>query len=134
MLTHAVANHWPAVVRDVLGLGYRRRDIFTTLDLEEMLAIVVAAPPNSSVRYFADEGWSREAHLLANLTEQQAGITSIPQAYDRPGMDQRVVDPARLAPDGSELFRGEVMTWEEMDQMDEKWSGVSGGKTTVRKW
>ena len=129
-----MANHWPAVVRDVLDLGYRRRDIFTTLDLEEMVAIVVAAPPNSAIRYFADEGWSREAHLLANLTEQQAGITQIPQAYDRPGMEQRAADPARMAPDGSELFRAEVMTWDEMDDMDARWSGVPGGNATVRKW
>jgi hypothetical protein len=134
MLTHAVVNHWPAVVRDVLALGYRRRDIFTELDLGEMLSIVVAAPPDSSVRYFVDQGWSREAHLLAALTEHQAGITQIPQAYDRPGIDERRIDPSRMAPDGSELFRGEVMTWDEMDEMDARWSGAPSGKTTVRKW
>lgn len=133
MLTHAVSAHWHAVVRDVLALGYRIGDIFTTLGLEEMLAIVVAAPPQSSLRHFLDGGWSREAHLLANLSESAGGVSTINDRYERPGV-QHTADPARLAPDGSEIFRAEVMTWEEMDQMDKKWSGVAGGKTTVRKW
>lgn len=134
MLTHAVSIHWHAVVRDVLSLGYQIRDIFTTLGLEEMLAIVIAAPPQSSLRHFLDEGWSREAHLLANLSEKASGVSSLNGRYERPGVPPQQIDPARLAPDGSELFRGDVMTWDEMDEMDAKWSGVAGGKATVRKW
>ena len=113
MLTQAVGAHWHAVVRDVLGLGFRARDIFTELDLAEMVSIVIAAPPNSSLRYFLDSGWSREAHLLANLAEQRAGIADLVDPYERPGLDERAT------PDDGRLLKADVMSWEEMDRLDE---------------
>ena len=135
MLTHAVGNHWHAVVRDVLSMGFRAGDIFTDrLTLEEMVAIVVAAPPSSSLRYFIDAGWTREAHLLANLTEQGAGIANIESPYERPGLDDRKFDPSQLAPDGGRLFKADVMTWDEMDELDRQRAAAPKGKTTVRTW
>lgn len=128
MLTQAVGVHWHAVVRDVLALGYRASDIFTELGLGEMVSIVVAAPPNSSLRYFLDEGWSREAHLLANMAEQRAGIAELNDPYQRPGLDQRA------APKDDRIMRGDVMSWSEMDRLDERRRASSGGKTTKKVW
>lgn len=54
-----------------------------------------AAPPGSSVRYALDQGWSREAHLLANLTERDAGLINLPGRYPRPGVE---VQPAPAKP------------------------------------
>ncbi|MCV7174940.1 hypothetical protein [Mycolicibacterium sphagni] len=133
MLTHAVGTHWLAIVRDVMALGYRKEDIFTTLGFAEMLAIVVAAPPLSSVRYALEGGWSREAHLMANILEQRAGIADISAPLERPGIDQR---PA-TAP-GGQAFTGESMTWEEADRLDEVRAAAakSGnvGTTTKKVW
>jgi len=133
-LTFVVGHHWHALVRDVLDLGYRVRDIFTELTLEEMVAIVVAAPPQSSVRHALDAGWSREAHLLANLTEQNAGLTDISEPYSRPGLEDR--DPPKPVANG--VLTADVMTWAEMDALDAERDarGASGqsGNTTVRTW
>lgn len=128
MLTQVVGVHWHALVRDVLSLGYRSGDIFTELDLGEMISIVVASPPNSSLRYFLDEGWSREAHLLANMAEQRAGIATLNDPYNRPGLDQRAT------PQDDRLLKSDVMSWEEMDLLDERRRASSGGVTTKKVW
>lgn len=129
MLTQAVGMYWHALVRDVLALGFRARDIFTELDLGEMVSIVVAAPPDSSLRYHLDGGWSREAHLLANMTEQRAGLTDLKDPYERPGLDQRA------AAKDDRIMRADVMSWEEMDRLDEqRRRASSGGKTTKKVW
>jgi len=130
MLTHVVGRHWPAVVRDVLALGYRVGDIFSTLTLEELLAVVVAAPPSSSVRTALDAGWSREAHLLANLNEQRAGLTDLSEPYERPGVEQR---PAKTVSQG--IIQSDVMTWDEMDALDAKRDAIgASGKSSMRTW
>lgn len=127
--------HWHALVRDVLSLGFQIKDMFTRLDLAEMVAIVVAAPPSSSLRHFQDEGWSREAHLLANMAEQNAGLAQVSEPFDRPGLGSR-----QQAPDS--VMRGDSMTWAEMDALEEarakagaaaKASGVAS-KTVRRSW
>lgn len=109
MLTQVVGDHWHALVRDVLALGYRTADMFTTLSVADMVAIVVGAPPTSSVRYFIEGGWSREAHLLANMQEGNAGVARLDEPYQRPGIQERADE---------RLFRGDEMTWEEMDALD----------------
>jgi hypothetical protein len=128
MLTAAVGRFWHALVRDVLALGYRTADMFTTLSCSEMVSIVVAAPPDSSLRYFLDNGWSREAHLLANMAEQQSGVAKLDGPYERPGLGER-------SP-GDNIFPADVMTWEEMDRLDAlRESGqVKKGKTHVKVW
>jgi hypothetical protein len=131
MLTQVVGAHWHALVRDVLSLGYRIKDMFLgELGLAELVAIVVAAPPQSSIRHFMDEGWSREAHLLANMAEQRAGLTDLNEAYDRPGLDER-----GNSPNDGRIVRADVMTWEEMDKLDaERRKSAPGGVTTKKVW
>lgn len=129
MLTHVVGRHWPAVVRDVLALGYRVSDIFSTLTLEELLAVVIAAPPSSSVRTALDAGWSREAHLLANMQEQRAGLTDLSEPYERPGVERA---PKTVS---QGIIQSDVMTWDEMDALDAKRDAIgSSGKSSVRTW
>lgn len=60
--------------------------MFTTLDLADMLAIAVAAPSSSAVFESMSGGWTREAHLLANLQEGNAGLVELNHRYERPGM------------------------------------------------
>lgn len=128
-LARVVGECWHALVRDLLTMGYRAEDMFTTLSLSEMISIVVGAPPTSSVRYFLDEGWSREAQLLANLQEQHAGIGQLHQPYPRPGIAQREADPMA---DGK-FFPGEAMTWEEADRRDAaRYASKPQGRTRTR--
>lgn len=94
-LVDTLATHWRAVQRDLLTLGYRESDIGTRLDLGEMIAVVCAAPAGTAVRWALEQGWSREAHLLANLTEREAGLINLPSRYPRPGID---VQPAPAKP------------------------------------
>lgn len=114
-LARVVGECWHALARDVIALGYRRQDMFTTLDLSDMISIVVGAPPTSSVRYFLDGGWSREAQLLANMQEQQSGIAQpLTEPYPRPGIEDRREDPM----EGAKFFPMQAMTWEEADKRD----------------
>jgi hypothetical protein len=80
--------------------------MFTTLDLADMVAIAVAAPPNSSVDAAMTGGWSREAHLLANMQEGEAGLVNLDHRYDRPGM---------VEDRGPKFVPMDDMSWEEMD-------------------
>jgi hypothetical protein len=97
-----------------MSLGYRASDLFTELSIGEVLSIIVGAGPDSSVRYCLDGGWSREAHLLANLQESSAGLANLKQPYQRPGLDERPEENQR----GRDILHGQSMTWEEMDRMD----------------
>lgn len=114
MLTRVVYECWHALVRDVLALGYRTEDMFTTLSLADMVSIVVGAPPGSAVRHWLDGGWTRTDHLLANQQEQRAGIATLPEAYPRPGLETRAADPMADA----KFFPMEAMSWEEADKRD----------------
>lgn len=73
----------------MLALGYRASDMFTTLDLGDMVAIAAAAPQGTAVFESMSGGWTREAHLLANMQEGNAGLGELNQRYDRPGMSDR---------------------------------------------
>lgn len=96
----------------------------------EILSIVLGAGPNSAVRYCLDGGWSREAHLLANLQESNAGLATLQEPYSRPGLDARPEQDK-----GRDILHGQAMTWEEMDAMDAKRAaaGKSGKTGTTRK-
>lgn len=97
----------------------------------EVLSIIVGAPPNSSVRHALDEGWSREAHLLANLQESHAGIAALHEPYARPGIDSRPPDPKK----GADVLHGQAMTWEEMDARDAlRAKSASGGRSRRTVW
>jgi hypothetical protein len=84
-----VANHRHAVNRDLCDLGYRGRDAL--IDPQDFVSIISASPPGSAVKHFAvDEGWPQSDQLLANLAEQQAGLTELPTRYARPGVEEPV--------------------------------------------
>ena len=87
-LAHIVGNYWHAVERDLLTIGYHADDIGTKLSLWELISIVVAAPPGSAVHH-ATGSWTKEAEMLANLGEQQAGLLSLNGRYERPGVEYR---------------------------------------------
>ena len=98
------------------------------LTFGEMVSLVVAAPPTSSLRYFLDAGWSREAHLLANMAEQRAGLTDISEPYERPGLDQR-----GSAPD--KIMQADSYTFEELDRLDELRAQIgASGVSTTKVW
>lgn len=98
--------------------------------MTEILSIVVGAPPNSAVRFALDEGWSREAHLLANLQESNAGIAALHEPYARPGIASRPPDPKKTA----DVLHGQSMTWEEMDARDSERAKLSAGTTRRTVW
>jgi hypothetical protein len=110
MLASVIRRNWHALNRDIIALGYRASDMFTTLTFGDMVSIVVGAQPGTSVRHFLDQGWTREAHLLANMQERDAGLLRIGQPYPRPGVEQRQPDPQQ------KFFRGDAMGWDEFDQ------------------
>ena len=116
MLARVVGQHWFPLVRDVLSLGYKTEDMFTTLSVAEMVAIVQAAPPDSSIRFFMDGGWTRTDHLLANMQEDSAGLANLSSPYERPGVDDEDLGDPR------KMFGGKSseMTWEEAAERDKE--------------
>lgn len=115
MLGRVIGDHWHALVRDVLALGYRTDDMFTTLSVAEMVAIVAAAPPHSSLRWFMDGQWSRTDQLLANMQEQNAGLATLPQPYERPGLEERPT-----AQGSNKLFNADAKDWDEFTELESK--------------
>ena len=100
-----VVEHRHPVVRDLLALGYRLDDIGDRLPFADFLSVVLAAPPNSSIRFYAiEKQWPQTDHLLANMAEQQAGIVSINGRYPRPGLPTESTEVAHpglpVTPDG----------------------------------
>lgn len=72
---------------DVLALGKRKADMFTDrLTTPELIAIAYATHPGRAVHHSLTEGWTTEAHLLANLSEQSAGMIQPADRYKRPGV------------------------------------------------
>ena len=94
-----MGEHRHAVARDLIVLGYRGRE--APIDLGEFISIVLASPPTSAVRFAAQGGWSQTDELLANLSEQYAGVHNIDRRYSRPGVEPAAaVDPGPLTADG----------------------------------
>jgi hypothetical protein len=91
-LAHVVRVRWHAVERDLLSMGYHADEIGTRLTLWELISIVVASHPNTAVHYWMG-GWSREADMLAGLSEQHAGLLGLSGRYPRPGVDSTPVKP-----------------------------------------
>lgn len=90
---YAIGNHWHAVQRDLLAMGFRAADMFTPqLTASELISIIVAAPAGSAVRYAFDGGWSLTDHLLATDMEHRAGFVGLPGRVQRPGV------PIEVAP------------------------------------
>jgi hypothetical protein len=91
-LAAAIRDHWHAVERDLLDMGYHADDIGTKLTTCELISIVIAAQPGTAVHHFSG-GWTKAEELLANLSEQQAGVFGINARYARPGVDSEPVKP-----------------------------------------
>jgi hypothetical protein len=99
-----VVNHRHAVIRDLCSLGFSAD---TPIGIDEVVAIIMASPPGSAVRYAIEDGWSHTDHLLANLAEQGAGLSHLPKPYQRPGATPTAApapDPGPLRSDGSFAF------------------------------
>lgn len=92
-LAAAIKNHWHAVERDLLALNYCADDIGTKLSTCQLISIVLAAPPGTSVHHFDPHAWSRTDELIANLGEQQAGLLNLNARYARPQVDTTPVKP-----------------------------------------
>lgn len=120
MLGRVIGEHWQALVRDVLALGYRTEDMFTTLSVAEMVAIVCGAGPDSSVRFFMTEGWSKEAHLLANMQEGTAGLADLKKPYSRPGIEEERGVGAQVGDGAMFGGRAEEMTWDQAEARDKQ--------------
>jgi hypothetical protein len=117
MVQQVVCEHRYALVRDLLALGFRAEDMFTErLTFYELTCIIVAAPPNSSVRYYLDGGWSREAQLLANMQEQQSGMAKLQHPYERPGQVIQAGQRTAANPFGGGWFESDEMSLEELDR------------------
>jgi hypothetical protein len=94
-LARVLNQHLYAVQRDILALGYRRHDMFTTLNIQDMLSIVVAAQPGTAIYHAVNDGWTLTDHLIATTGEQQAGLTELRKRILRPGVtDIRPAKPA----------------------------------------
>lgn len=92
-LAACIKDHWHAVERDLLALGYHADDIGTNLTTCELISIVLAAHPGTAVHHFDPTRWSRTDELIANLGEQQAGLLNLSGRYERPQVDSLPVKP-----------------------------------------
>lgn len=117
MLARVIGSCWHALVRDIIALGYTKEDIFTTLDLADMVAIVTAAPPGTSVRWYLDGGWTRTDHLIANMQEGNAGLANLSEPYQRPGTEMRTREQSNNG-EGSLFANPDVLDWDEFTRME----------------
>lgn len=101
-----MVNHRHAVVRDLNSLGYHGD---TPIAFDDLVSIILASPPGSAVKYAVDGGWPQTDQLLANLAEQNAGLTNLPHRYARPGIDVYAEpDPGPVQSDGSPRWTGQT--------------------------
>ena len=116
MLARVIVEHWHAVQRDLLALGFHstRTEVGVGLSLWELLSVVAASPPGTAVHNALCEGWSREAHLLANLGEQQQGLMRLTARYVRPGVDEPE-EKVEVTPPGAFGAQFEIMTVDELE-------------------
>jgi hypothetical protein len=110
MVGRVLADYRPALIRDLRAMGLRATDMFTErLTFYELTCIIIASPPDSSVRYFLDGGWSLEAQLMANMQEQQRGFSELSHPYERPGTSLAT----DANPFGGGWFKADSMDWDE---------------------
>lgn len=76
-----ISDHWLAVQRDVIALGYDPDDILTeVLPFRKMLAIVVPSPPGTAVRWALDKGVTIDGQVVADLARTQSSGLAVQQA------------------------------------------------------
>lgn len=118
-LAGCIRDNWHAVERDLISLNLSADDIGTPkLTLCQLISIVLAAPPGSAVHYFEGR-WSRTDELLANFSEQQAGLINLNARYPRPQVDST---PARrrTAMDDLPNFMGQPLSAMPVDEFTVK--------------
>lgn len=106
-------DHWHAVQRDLLALGFRAKDIGTDLSLDEFASIVLAPPANSSV-FLAVGGWTKEAHLIATQMEQSEGLIEVQRRVPRPGVPE---EPPIQKRNPRRVDSFDAMTLEEFERL-----------------
>ena len=116
LLGHALREHRRAIERDLLELGYHFADVGSRLTVSELVSIILTAPAHSAYQHALEGGWSKTDQLLANLTEQDAGLWRLTDRYTRPGVvptpvDTRPVDPVTGNP------KWEGMTVDELERL-----------------
>ena len=79
------------------------------------MGYIIDAPPGTATRWAIDEGWTREAHLLANLAEAASGQVQLRQRYMRPGVDAETAEMVR-SPADSRAVPFDSMPLDEFDK------------------
>jgi hypothetical protein len=91
--------------------------MFTTLTVDEMMSIVLAAPPGTATHYSRNGGWTTTDHLLATMSEYQAGLVTLSQRIARPGVtDLRPSKLPDLTGPGTRKVMLDSMTIDEYEQ------------------
>lgn len=103
-LSACIKDHWHAVERDLLDLGYTAEDIGTKLSVCQLISIVLVGPTSLAEHRYDPTRWSRTEELIANLGEQQAGLLSLDARYPRGQVDSRPVSKGFSGAPG-ETFR-----------------------------
>jgi hypothetical protein len=100
-LARVVVDSPHAVQRDLLCHRFRWANFgdpeATELSFPHFLSFVMGAEPTSALGNAVRDGWTTTDHLLANLTEQQAGLIQLGHRYSRPGLPAAEPDPERPA-------------------------------------
>ncbi|AMQ66957.1 tail assembly chaperone [Mycobacterium phage Bipper] len=97
-LTRAIAAHWHAVERDLIELGKDEDFDAGRLGMAKLGSIVLAAQPGTAVYHAVNEGWTPEAHLLANQLEQRAGLLNMARRMPRTGVPAETPQPPPTNP------------------------------------
>ena len=101
-----------------MRLGFRKADIMAErLSVDEMASVCVAAQPGSAVFHAVNEGWTITDHLLATMSEQQAGLVTLPYRHVRPGVtdiDTRQRPPTRFDDRNNSMIMLDVMPLHEL--------------------
>jgi hypothetical protein len=96
-LVRICGQHWHAVERDLVALNWLWSEddsqfihVMSGVSLKfwRLAPIILASPPGSAVYHAETRGESAltpEAQLLANLSEQYAGVLDLNARYQRPG-------------------------------------------------
>jgi hypothetical protein len=120
-LTRIMCQNWHAVERDLLDLNWHRdaddgriKHMLTgsEITLWQLISIVVAAPPGTAVYHAETRSGTLtpEAQLMANLSEQQAGLIGVERRYQRAGVDSQFKPPRYGTMEALPNYKGVALT------------------------
>lgn len=94
-LARVVVDHKHAVQRDLLCNRFRWEDYgkptAEKLTFRQFASYVLGAPTTSALGQAVSHGWTQTDELLANMTEQHAGLIKLKGRYPRPGVEGKIV-------------------------------------------